>query len=353
MTKTQRVKNTLKELIAIRSVSGHERRIQEYIKERFKEIGIRWEEYRVERDRYNLLIRGEEDIMISCHVDTVPPSGMKNPYRAVEREGKIYGRGSSDVKGPLSALVTALEDFYYNRGKVPFYIAFVVDEETNTAIGSENMAKAVRDHVSKCLVLEPTEGRLCTFQRGSLEFTLRVKGEGAHGAEFERVNNPVRELMRTVAIIEAQMGRKLNIIKIRGGTGIYAVPEKAEALLEMKVNRGEDWRDLFDRIQRICKELGKPEREISLEDAENFLELDPAGFFDEIAPIYERVYQREPTREVMESWTDAGNYHKEGISCVIYGDCNLKISHTSREHIEIASLERMVEFFTALFEERI
>ncbi len=351
MTKIQRVKNTLKELISIRSVSGHENKIQEYIKERLRKAGIRWEERRVEKERYNLLIRGEGNRMVSCHVDTVPPAGMRNPYRAVEREGRIYGRGSSDVKGPLSALIVALEDFYREWRKVPAYIALVIDEETNRAIGSEDMAKAVKDIVRKCLVPEPTEGRMCTQQRGSLEFKLTVKGKGAHGAEFEKVGNPVRELIRTIAIIEAQTGRRVNILKIRGGTGVYAVPEKAEALVELKVNKGEEWRELFSRIQGICRELGSPPREIRLEDAENFLELDRSGFFEEVAPAYRRVYGEEPHTGVMESWTDAGNYHREGISCLIYGDCNLEVSHTSREYIEISSLERMLDFFTALFED--
>ncbi len=340
----------LKKLISIKSPSGMERQIQEFIEGFFAKIGIKLERQEVERDRFNLFFKGKGDVLISCHVDTVPPAGMKGAYRPVERDGRIYGRGASDVKGALASLMVAVETFVKESEStdLPLSLAFVVDEETNSALGSLKMAEVFKGEY-RTLVLEPTYGRLCTAQMGALEFTLKVRCPSAHGSEFEKAENPVKVMWEILGTLERELSRKVNVIMLRGGSKLYAVPKECEALLEVKVLKGEDFRSLEEKIKQVLNTLPSGcSAQYRLEDGENFLDLRSEEFADQLEEIYLKANGERPQRGVMPSWTDAANYHRAGHRCVVFGHGSLIDSHTDRESISILELERMERFFLEL-----
>ena len=347
-----KVNNTLSALISINSTSGREREILEFIEKRLRKSGFLIKRQDVDQERYNLIVEGKGETLISCHVDTVPPAGMKKPYSAVRKNGKIYGRGASDVKGPISCLLVAMERFteVKNPENFPFWVAFVVDEEKNSALGSEMLAKLLKDKVSRCLVLEPTNGRICTSQMGSLEFTLTVKGQGSHASEFEKVENPARVLMDIISLLEKSVNRSVNVLQIRAGRGIYAVPETALALLEVKIFREEDWKEIWERLNGTVEEFKTGcHVSLKLEDAENFMDFGSKEFAKELGGILEESTGLKAVEGTMPSWTDAANYHKNGIKCVVFSMADLRSSHTSGECIDEADLERMTLFFLKMF----
>ncbi|RLJ70918.1 acetylornithine deacetylase/succinyl-diaminopimelate desuccinylase [Hydrogenivirga caldilitoris] len=348
----ERVKNLLKELISIRSVSGEEREIQEFIENRLNRVGIKLKRQAVDKDRFNLVYLNDSPYVISCHVDTVPPIDMDGAFEPKETDGRIYGRGASDVKGALSALLTAVELFKEkNQEKeLPVSLAFVVDEETNSAIGSQKVVDVLgKDRL--CLVLEPTYGALCTAQNGAVEFSLRVEGESAHGAEFEKVENPIRVCMELIYTIENRLSKPVNVLMLHGGDGNYLVPKSCEALLEVKLWAGESWREVEERIREAIKEVRTTCRvHYTLEDAEDFLEFNYEGLLDKLSLAYERALNKKPELGTMPSWTDGANFHRAGYRCVVFGFGSLKDSHTARESIAIDELENMTLLFLELFE---
>jgi len=348
----KRVKELLKELIATKSVSGREESIQRLIEKRLKVKGIELRRQSVDGRRYNLYYRGKTPFLISCHVDTVPPIDMREAFKPKEIDGRIYGRGASDVKGPLASLITAVELFKeeYPEEELPVSLAFVVDEENNSALGSEKISELLEGE-KFCLVLEPTYGMLCTSQMGAMEFTITVTGESVHGAEFEKVENPVKVCMEIVRRLEEGLGRPVNVIMIRGGSKNYVVPKRCEMLLEVKLFRGESWRALDSRIREILKEINTSCRiDYRLEDAEEYIDFRCDGFVEVLEEAYEEALGERPKRGAMPSWTDAANYHRAGLSCVIFGHGSLKDSHTERESISEEDLERMTLFFLRLME---
>lgn len=341
----ERVKETLKELISIPSPSGKEESIQSYIEERLKRKGLDLMRQYVDGNRFNLFYRGSSSYLVSCHVDTVPPIHMRRAYRPVERNGRIFGRGASDVKGAIASLITALD----LAEEVPVSLAFVVDEENNSALGSERILDLL-EGIRYALVLEPTYGTFCTKQMGALEFTLSVTGRTAHGAEFEKVDNPVRVLTEAILRIEERLSRPVNIMMIRGGSRHYLVPKECTALLEVKVLEGEAWERVEERIKEALKEINTECRiDYRREDAENFIDFQSDDLAELLMRHYEEAVGEKPKKGVMPSWTDAANYHRIGIRCVVFGHGSLIDSHTDRESIGEEDLLKMTLFFLKLF----
>ncbi len=342
----------LKRLVSIRSVSGSEESIQSFIESWLEKRGFRTRRQYVDRKRFNLLYDSGSPYLISCHVDTVPPIGMENPFTPVEVDSRIYGRGSADVKGAIASLLTAVEIFRerYPDEELPVSLAFVVDEENNSALGSERIVELVKDKRC-CLILEPVYGMVCTAQMGTLEFSLTVRGESAHASEFEKVENPIKLCFELVRRLESALSRPVNVIMVRGGSEHYTVPEECRMLLEVKVYEGESWQEVERRIVEVVEGTETGCRiTYRREDAEEFLSFRCGEFLRLVEEVHEAALGERPLRGVMPSWTDAANYHRAGLSCLIFGYGSLKESHTPREHISVSDLERMTRFFTALFE---
>ncbi|GAB6065432.1 M20 family metallopeptidase [Aquifex pyrophilus] len=348
----ERVKETLKELIAIPSVSGKEREVLEYIERRLNSVGLELKKQFVEENRYNLIYDNGSDFLISVHVDTVPPAGFKKAYKPEERNGRIYGRGASDVKGAVASLITAVEWFKrdFPDRDIPVSLAFVVDEEQNTALGSEKLPEFLEGK-KRCLVLEPTYGLLCTKQMGAVEFSVKVMCRSAHGAEFEKVENPTKVFINFLKELEKELGREVNVIMIRSGSRVYTVPKECEALLEFKVFEGESPEELIGKIEKVKERLNTEcDLSVKVEDTEAFQVFNTDG----LLPILKRVLEKvegEAKEGVMPSWTDASNYHKAGYHCVVFGYGSLLDSHTDRESISVEELEKFTKFFYELFKE--
>ena len=348
----ERATKLLKELISINSVSGKEESIQRFLESKMKHLGLDVKRQEVEGNRFNLLYSGKSPVLISCHVDTVPPIGMKEAFKPKEKGGRIYGRGASDVKGALASLLTAIEVFRekYPQEELPVSLALVVDEENNSALGSEKAKDAFPD-CRFCLVLEPTYGVLCTSQSGSLEFSVKIEGEGAHAAEFEKVENPIKVCMYLIDLLESRLNRPVNVISIKGGSRNYTVPKSCYALMEVKVFEEEKWEEIEGKIKECIKGMDtKCKIYYELEDAENFIKFRKSGLLDLLKDVFRESIGEEPDEGIMPSWTDAANYHRAGLSCVVFGYGSLKDSHTERESISIDDLGKMVKFFLGLLE---
>jgi acetylornithine deacetylase/succinyl-diaminopimelate desuccinylase len=342
----ERVRKTLLDLISIPSPSGKEEKVQLYIEKRLRSAGLEPVRQYVDGERFNLFWRGETPYLISCHVDTVPPINMRRAYTPAEREGRIYGRGASDVKGPLASLITAVE---LADGDVPFSLAFVVDEENNSALGSERLLELLGG-IRYALVLEPTYGKFCTKQMGSLEFSLTVRGRAVHASEFEKVENPAKVLYRVMLKIEEKTSRPVNLLMIRAGSRHYVVPRECTALMEVKVLEGERWEEVEEKVREALKETrGECEVDYRLEDAENFIDFGSEEFARLLMDAYRRSTGEDPSTGVMPSWTDAANYHRAGVRCVVFGRTSLMDSHTERESVLEEDLEKMTLFFLQIF----
>jgi glutamate carboxypeptidase len=184
----------------------------------------------------------ELGILLLCHMDTVFPLGTlkKMPYR--DQEGKIYGPGTSDMKGgivvALAAVAAALDS---GKLKRPVTILFTSDEESGSAASRKVIESRARE-ASLVLVLEPgmPDGSIKTWRKGVGDFIVTVHGRAAHaGGDHEKGRNAIEEMAHQVLAIQKMTdyakGTTLNVGVIQGGTVPNAVPAEASIQVDLRV----------------------------------------------------------------------------------------------------------------------
>lgn len=302
------------------------------------------------RPLYNLYARPPQArAVLNTHVDTVPPLGMRRPWQARRVGRRIYGRGAVDTKGLLAALVVAARAFWQQHRALPAAIALTVDEENTSALGSAALAPRLPRDLP-VVVLEPTAGRICTRQRGALEFRLTARGEVVHAAIAEQGVNPIRLLTAWLEGAEARLGMPVHVLQFRGGWPHYAVPPRAWLLAEMPLEAGHTWRAaeaaLLADLQRGPWAGRVTYTRIDAEDPLDFGEHPGVAW---LRAAYRAALGQEPTPGVMPSWTDAANFAQAGLHCVVFGFGDLAVAHSPREHITLDDLARMARVLYHFF----
>ncbi|NPA52022.1 MAG: M20 family metallopeptidase [Aquificae bacterium] len=343
----EKLKNYLKELVSIPSYKDC-KNIQNYISDKLS--FLRWEKQFIgKNDLYNLIsINPRKPFLINTHVDTVPPIDMENPFELKEKNGAFYGRGTADTKGLIASLILAIELFKKNfpKKELPVSLAFTVDEEQNTALGSEKLREVLKP-IKYALILEPTYEKICNKQMGTVEFRLDLQVPSAHAAEFEKYTNPSKELCRILNQLEDTLQRDINIIKFHSGWEYYAIPKEAQILGEFKIYEGEKAKTLEQKlIETIAKHKNL---QCTIEDSEDFLYFGEGFLVDTLKKAYSKALNKEAKLGTMPSWTDAANICKENVECVIFGTSHLDIAHTDREHITVKQMEDMTKVLYSLF----
>ena len=281
------------------------------------------------RPQYNLIhLDPAKPFIVNTHVDTVPPLGMADPFRPRREEDRIYGRGAVDTKGLIAALTIALEACYQTYDQIPVSVAFTVDEENTSAAGSAALARLLGpDHY--VLVLEPTNGYICTRQAGALEFEVRSYGTPRHAALFHRGPHPIRTLMAYLQAAENALQRPLNVLSFQGGWDHYATPPEARALVEVIIPADQQWEPAEEVLQQLARTMFRDEVEYRRVDTE--------------------ALDRHPQYDTMPSWTDAANFARAGASCVIFGFGDLARAHSPDEHITVTELMSTARVLYRLF----
>ena len=181
-------------------------------------------------------------IVFAGHVDVVPPGPAEQwtsvPFDPVVRDGKLYGRGASDMKGPLAAMIVGVQNYVAAHPQTPLNIGFLItsDEEGPANDGTVVMCKALRERGQRldyCVVGEPTAVQrtgdmIKNGRRGSLSGRLTVNGVQGHIAYPHLAKNPIHLLAPALAELAATQWDQGNahfpptswqVSNIHGGTG--------------------------------------------------------------------------------------------------------------------------------------
>ncbi|MBI4446406.1 MAG: M20/M25/M40 family metallo-hydrolase [Acidobacteria bacterium] len=219
-----------RELVNIPSLSGQEQEIGEFLFGYLSEKGWECSKQPVEGTRFNLLAcQGIPEILLSTHLDTVPPF-----FSAREDDAFLYGRGACDAKGIAAAMICAVEELPLGdrRG---LGLLFVVGEETDS-IGAQTAAQAT-PRVSYVIDGEPTDNQLVTGHKGVIYARISATGIAAHSAYPDKGDSAIDKLvealrrLKTVAFPVSPFWGKtfVNVGLIRGGQAPNVVPDRAEA----------------------------------------------------------------------------------------------------------------------------
>lgn len=200
---------------------------------------------------------GGKPMLLVCHMDTVFPLGTieKFPYR--EEEGKIRGPGVSDMKASIAISLGAIEDALKNGLTRSVALLCTSDEEIGSHTSRGLIVKMARE-AELTMVMEPAllDGSLKTWRKGVGGFTVKAKGRAAHaGGDHEKGRNAIEEIAHQVIAIQKltdyEKKTTVNVGVIKGGTVSNVVAEEAEAEVDVRVMRVEEW----NRVEAAMKNL--------------------------------------------------------------------------------------------------
>jgi succinyl-diaminopimelate desuccinylase len=268
-----------KQLIRRRSVTPDDAGCQPIIAERLQALGFKIESMRFgEVD--NLWARRGTDaplFVFAGHTDVVPTGPVNqwnsDPFEAIERDGKLYGRGAADMKGSLAAMVIAVEQFIAenpgHKGSIGFLITG--DEEGIAISGTVKVIEKLESRKEKidwCLVGEPSSTErvgdtIKNGRRGSLSGTLTVYGQQGHVAYPQLADNPIHRVsaaMAELCAIEWDQGNEFfpattfQISNIHAGTGANnVIPGEIEILFNFRYSTASNEAQLRERVETLLK----------------------------------------------------------------------------------------------------
>lgn len=213
MNRVQREDKTaiqfLKEMLSLKSVNGDEEHVVRLIESFLKDSGIEVDIKSLGSNRANLIARLKGNgsrpcLMFSGHMDTVAPGEMPwdyDPYGAQEADGKIYGRGASDMKGGLAAMVVAMLKLAQTRAplKGNLILAATAGEESGCLGAQALVAGGVLDGVGAMIIGEPTHENLVVTHKGALWLEVESFGKTAHGSMPEQGSNAIAHMNKAIS----------------------------------------------------------------------------------------------------------------------------------------------------------
>lgn len=288
-------------------------------------------------------------VMLAPHLDTVGAGGMTvEPFRASVRDGRIYGRGACDTKGPMAAALWALKNWVENggpaRSRVTWVFAATMGEEalsvgaTALCAGMERWLPARPDFA---IALEPTELRVVYAAKGVLRVAVEATGKACHASTPERGANAIYRMRPFIEACEKQLGPQfaasahptlasasLNLGLITGGRALNIVPDYCRVAVDMRTHPLLDNEQALALIRNAAAGL-----DVSiLSNGQHFI-LQQDNVWIETLIRYASGIETAPW------FSDANVFSAHGIPSVAFGPGSISQAHTKDEFITIEALE--------------
>jgi acetylornithine deacetylase len=311
-------------------------------------------------------------VVLSAHTDVVPaeePSWSSPPFTASLRDGRLHGRGASDMKGFIAAVLAHVDRFKRAATATPIHLAFSYDEEVGCR-GAPDLVQATAALPVRpvlCIVGEPTSLRVVSAHKGKVACRIRITGRAGHSAMPHRAANAVFAAARIAAKLEdmaKELARvtcdgiafdppysTLHVGSLHGGTVLNLVPDQAVIEFEIRSVPGTDIAALMKRIdgliaeQRLALRSTAPEAGIVIEDMANYPGLAPASDHSAVRAVAELAGVA-AGQDTVSFGTEAGLYSEARIPTVICGPGDMARAHKADEWIgldELESANRMME----------
>jgi len=352
-----------------------EERVATFIEGYLAQRGFAIERVPFEPGRDNLVARlnpadGEPErvLMIEGHMDTVAVDGMVvPPFEATEREGRIYGRGACDTKGPSAAALAAFTprvlDAARSSRRGLMYVAACAEEKG--LFGAAALA-AAGVGADEAIILEPTELVPVIAHKGSLWFDIRLTGRACHGSEPENGVNAVEAGAELLGFFRDELrfqssandpllgGNTCNIGKLHGGRAANIVPDTCLMEIDLRLIPGEDPAALVDQL---ASKLGTMKSEGRLLDytfndafVPSFSTAADSELVRRVGRVDQSLSGKNAAQPVGTAWmSDASPLSRTCAELLVLGPGSIRQAHTKDEFIERAELERGVAFFEAVY----
>ncbi|MDR6352999.1 acetylornithine deacetylase [Pantoea sp. SORGH_AS_0659] len=325
--------------------------------------------HNAERSKANLYARlgpaGDGGVMLSGHSDVVPVEGQNwsvPPFALTERDGKLYGRGTADMKGYIACMLAAVPHFLAQPLKQPLHLAISYDEEVG-CLGVRTLLEALSQRPEKpsiCLIGEPTELQPVLGHKGKLGVRCEVKGAACHSAYAPQGVNAIEYAAQLVHQLTAIGERLAQTAQhdtrfdppfttvqtgiIRGGTVLNIVPAECVFDFEVRTLPQHDAQAVAAEIETFAQsELVPRMQAVAVDSAIRFYPISgyPGLLTDaqsDAARLIAYLTQSSDFSTVAFG-TEGGLFHQAGIPSVICGPGSMAQGHKPDEFISIAQLD--------------
>jgi len=311
-------------------------------------------------------------IALSGHTDVVPTDGQdwhSDPFFMTEKDGRLYGRGTSDMKGFIACALAAVPEFNSRTLKKPIHLVFSYDEEIG-CLGIRPLIKKFGDELPKpemVIVGEPTSMAVVDAHKGATRFETIVTGHEAHSSMSHIGVNAIDYaalIIRELRTIEDDFARAHNsdrftppfstvhVGTIEGGTALNIVPKTCRFVWEVRALPGLNSAEVLTRVQNFANEKCLPEMrriapecEILIREENNI----PSFNASQSSAVNLAMQLAEQNDTLAVSYgTEAGLFELGGAPTVICGPGDIAQAHKPDEFIEISQINACMKFMSGL-----
>ncbi len=299
-------------------------------------------------------------LMLNGHVDVVPAGDLAgwthDPFAGEVVDGRLYGRGSLDMKGPLAALIVAAREAV--SGERPLAgrlkVSAVPDEESGGFLGSGALVEAGKAGADAVVIAEPADGGIVVAHRGMCFLRLVTRGRSAHASMPENGVNAVEKMvdvltaLRTVELAyepHPLLGRPGLAVgtMIEGGRKINMIPDECRATVDVRLVPGMTPAGVVDELRAHCEASGAPVPEVEIVVGGEAGETDPdAEIVRLAAEAFEQEFGHRPEVRGIQASTDGWWFaNRVGVPAIMaFGPGGIAGCHIDDEHVDLVELER-------------
>ncbi|HSJ62751.1 MAG TPA: ArgE/DapE family deacylase [Gemmatimonadaceae bacterium] len=296
-------------------------------------------------------------LMLNGHLDTVGVEAMTHaPFDADEREGRLYGRGSADMKGGVAAMcAAAARAAAAGALRCAAIVTAVTDEEFESEGTRAIVASGLR--ADAAIVTEPTRLAIAPAHRGFAWLELTVHGRAAHGSRYDIGVDAIRH----AALVLAELDRferdtlasrthrllghaSLHASTIEGGVGWSTYPDRCVVRIERRTLPGESADDALAEVRDACDRVRAGGTELHADVALQFSQ-GPSDVAEDAPVVRALAAAMEGAGETvrlegLSAWTDAALLNDAGIPAICYGPGDISLAHSATEWVPVAEIER-------------
>ena len=318
--------------------------------------------------------RGLSGVALSGHTDVVPVDGQdwsSDPFAVVEHDGRLYGRGTSDMKSFIACALAVVPEFVQRGLKTPVHLAFSYDEEVGCLGVRDLLADMAQAGIRprSCVVGEPTEMRPVIAHKGKQSYRCTVRGLASHSAYAPYGVNAVEAAAEAISYLK-QMARRhrdqgpydrgfdvayttVHTGTIHGGTALNIVPKDCVFDFEFRCLPGDDPEALLREFEAHVRKKIEPEMH-AVDPESGFTiakmsEIPPldTGAESEIAGLAQELSGRRDIAKVSFG-TEASQFQVAGVPTVVCGPGSILQAHKPDEFVTLEQVAHCETFLRAL-----
>jgi len=318
----------------------------------------------------------EGGVVLSGHTDVVPVDGQPwdtDPFTVVEQDGRLYGRGTADMKSFLAVALGLVPEMIERGLKRPIHLAFSYDEEVG-CMGAPGMIERIAAEIPRpraVLVGEPTLMRIVNAHKSLTGLETVVTGHEAHSSQTHRGVSAVMTAARLIAFLDDLAKERaegptskmpfeppystVHVGTVQGGTATNIISRECRFTWDVRCIPEDDPKTILDRFEGFCRDEVLPAMRTVAPGADIATErlYGAPGMLPEPDGEAEALV-RELTgynaTDVVAFLAEAGLFQEAGFSTVLCGPGSIDQAHQPNEYIDKSQVDECVEFMRRLID---